>query len=126
MTHNERLVTMMKDARHNIRNPAFWIKGSEQGRLSGMPDIPTFCSIGAISASVEQYFVGMSNRSFTAYKDELQQALLFGMRKIGINANENGIIEFNDNPDTEHSQVLKAFDIAIEHLEIRALMEGDA
>ena len=123
MTHNERLVTMMKDARHNIRNPAFWIKGSAEGRFSGIPDIPTFCSIGTIGAAVDRYFVGMSDRDFTAYKEELQEALLVGMRKMGIQPDDHEIIAFNDNAETQHSQVLKAFDIAIEHLEIRALME---
>lgn len=97
-------------AREILSDPKHWIKSTYARNLVGdsvlatSPHAVCWCSMGALWKAFDE--VGKNTTRMEAYTF-LQKNLL---------ENED-IAGFNDNPDTTHSDVMAAFDRAIESLE---------
>lgn len=93
---------LLQEARMLISSPDRWCKGNYAQNLHGKPCTPghpeawCYCSIGAVMARANNTPI-----------------LHSAIRCLNDAANIN-IVAFNDNPDTQHGDVLMVFDKAID------------
>lgn len=112
MTQNKDLIAGLKLAKSYIDTPEKWIKrelamdASGQSVLSIDSDACKFCAVGALFRA--EYKLDMS------LLDDMKNAIY----DLGIPIlNDNGIMRFNDDPLTTHTDVMQVFDYAINKLE---------
>jgi hypothetical protein len=107
-------VTVLRRARKLIADPSAWVKGAFKRKRKG---IQCYCAQGALAAAAGIHIVDkdtLSDEVPGGLPSEYYAAHLTLRKALTSLGHDDWVPRFNDNPKTDHADVLAAFDRAIE------------
>lgn len=91
---------ILKAARAKIKNPDAWGKGPRGGPLTGLRPLNTCCLAEAVEGVRADW--ADTKKAFVALKNA-----------IGLDSKTAALVEWNDEPERTHDEVIRALALAI-------------
>lgn len=133
MPSNDAVLETLIDARTRISDPENWTKGFYWVAPAGhdatditretayAQGLGSFCSLGALSYSASKLCRKYGTPLFTIAAEPFREAIAELFPERAVNSGQGytvSIVSFNDHDNTTHEDVIKAFDRAIEKVQI--------
>ena len=105
MTEHMNAEDVLREARTTLENPEAWTRGALARRANGMSTYTrstyavSWCLVGAIARA--------------GTDGETQSVAILRLKKVIGKDAEHSIVQWSDNPERTHEEVLAAFDRAI-------------